>query len=158
MSANTAETLNSYPALAEMGIVRFHEISHYKLGQNGSSQDVLIIKYERAKGSFLPNSRKYKFGRSIKTVIADGGTARMAQTYEISPFLLRAVSELDSLLTTKASKGESATTRTEMSSTALAMIAELDQIDQLISETMSLGETSAAKAKLDSLRQQLQVL
>ena len=76
MKANTAETLNNYPALAEMGIVRFHEISHYRLSQEGSSRDVLRVKYKRAKGSLLPHSRTYKFGRSMKTVVADGGNGR----------------------------------------------------------------------------------
>lgn len=89
---------DSYPALSEMGIVNFHEISHYSLRQDGRDKDILRVNYKRSKGSLLPFSRKYKFGRSLKTVIADGGTARMEDTYEISPFLLKAIAELDSLL------------------------------------------------------------
>lgn len=158
MSANTAETLNKYPALAEMGIIRFHEISHYTLGQNSGSEDVLRIKYARAKGSLLPSSRKYKFGRSMKTVIADGGTARMEHTYEISPFLLKAVSELDSLVTLKESGSQSSRTKAEKSNAKVALITELDQIDQMVNEQMSLGDTSAVKAKLAIMRQQLQAL
>ena len=158
MSANTAETLNNYPALAEMGIVRFHEISHYALSQNGASEDVLRVKYARAKGSLLPSSRKYKFGRSQKTVIADGGTARMEHTFEISPFLLKAVKELDSLVTRKQSSDEASSAKVETSTATAALITELDQIDQMISDTMSLGETSAVKAKLAVMRQQLQAL
>ncbi len=92
------DTLPTYDALSEMGITRFHEISHYTLRQEGPSRDILKVHYKRAKGSLLPESRKYKFGRSIKTVVADGGTSRMEDTYEISPFLLRAVSELDQLV------------------------------------------------------------
>ncbi|MFK7892807.1 MAG: DUF3461 family protein [Granulosicoccus sp.] len=88
----------AYPALTEMGIARFHEISHYNLVCEGKNKDILRISYDRKKGSFLAKSRKYEFGRSLKTVIADGGTARMEQTYEISPFLLTAVSELDALI------------------------------------------------------------
>lgn len=155
MSVNTAEALNNYPALAEMGIVRFHEISSYRLSQNGDNEDVLRVKYKRTKGSLLPHSRKYKFGRSMKTFVADGGTARMDHNYEISPFLLKAVSELDSLVTSNMSTSTHSMAEDGKSGSKTALIAELDQIDQLISESMSLGDSSAAKAKLASLRQQL---
>lgn len=158
MSANTAEKLNNYPALAEMGITRFHEISHYKLSGKSSSEDVLRIKYERAKGSLLPDSRKYKFGRSIKTVIADGGTARMEQTYEISPFLLAAVAELDSLITAREKNAASAKSTSAKSCTKLNMISDVDQIERLLGESMTSADTLAAKARLANLRQQLQAL
>ena len=95
MAENLTDKNKQHPALAEMGIIRPSEISHYSLRQDGADKDVLRIIYNRAKGSLLPYSRKYKFGRAQKTVLADGGSSRMAHTYEISPFLLKAVSELD---------------------------------------------------------------
>lgn len=98
MSNPAAAIKPANPALTEMGIARFNEISHYTLVCEGKNKDILRIYYDRQKGSFLAKSRKYEFGRSLKTVIADGGTARMEQTYEISPFLLAAVSELDALM------------------------------------------------------------
>ena len=157
MSAIIAEAVQNYPALAEMGIQRFHEISAYKLSHNGHNEDVLRIKYERAKGSLLPESRKYKFGRSMKAVIVDGGTARMEQTYEISPFLLKAVSELDALLESVPSAKQTSKKHGE-SAAMHAMIHELDQLDQLIADSMSSGDISAAKAKLSALRQQVLAL
>ena len=66
MLANTAEKVDNCPTLSEMGITRFHEIASYTLRQEGVDKDVLRVTYKRAKGSLLPYSRKYKFGRSQK--------------------------------------------------------------------------------------------
>lgn len=87
-----------FKALSEMGITRFNEISHYTLRQEGVAVDVLKIYYDRAKGSFLPTSRKYKFGRATKTVRTDSASNARSEVHEISPFLQRALSELDSLV------------------------------------------------------------
>lgn len=87
-----------FPMLTEMGVRRFHEISHYRLRQDGPRGDVLKVHYKRQKGSLLPVTRKYAFGRSLKTVVVDGGTSRMEDTFEISPYLLDAVTELDALV------------------------------------------------------------
>ena len=97
-AANVTTLPDSWPTLAEMGVTRFHEISGYALRPDGEGRDVLKIAYRRQKGSLLPESRKYRFGRSLKTVVADGGTARLETTYEISPYLLQAVAELDRLV------------------------------------------------------------
>jgi hypothetical protein len=153
MSANTAEKLEFFPALAEMGIVRFHEIAHYSLRQDGADKDVLRINYKRAKGSFLPYSRKYKFGRSIKTVIADGGTARMESTYEISPFLLKAIAELDVLVQKNEFQDHSAAANADIKSDLLSEIAELDQ---LINSKQAVDKAIAAK--LASVRQHIEAL
>ena len=89
---------STYPMLTEMGVLRFHEISHYTLRQDGPKNDVLKVHYKRRKGSFLPVSRRYTFGRALKTILVDGGTARLEDTFEISPYLLDAVAELDRLV------------------------------------------------------------
>lgn len=89
-----------YQALQDMGIKNPTEISKYTLRQEGHG-DVLKIYYKRTKGSFLPSSRKYKFGRSARTVVSDSGRNEFDEVYEISPFLLKAVSELDSIVTHK---------------------------------------------------------
>ncbi|MFT5447142.1 MAG: hypothetical protein ACI9DC_002317 [Gammaproteobacteria bacterium] len=91
--------MDEFPALAEMGITRFREISHYALTQEGEKKDALRIYYKRAKGSLLPVSRKYKFGRSTKTVRAASGIGGTQEVHEISPFLQKALIELDSLVT-----------------------------------------------------------
>ena len=90
--------MSDYPTLQEMGIARFNEISHYVLRQEGPERDVLKIYYQREKGSFLPHSRKYKFGRATNTMRTGGGTSGAEEVHEVSPFLQKAVAELDSLV------------------------------------------------------------
>lgn len=46
----------------------------------------------------LPVRRTYEFGRAIKTVVTDSGSATMEDTYEVSPVLQAAVTELQQLL------------------------------------------------------------
>ena len=89
--------MSKFEALSDMGIQNPTEIIKYTLRQEGHG-DVLKVYYKRQKGSFLPNSRKYKFGRSIKTIVSDGGKQEFEDVYEISPFLLKAVAELDSVV------------------------------------------------------------
>ncbi len=142
----------SYPTLAEMGIVRFHEISHYSLRQDGQDKDVLRIIYKRAKGSFLPYSRKYKFGRSLKTVVADGGTARMEHNYEISPFLLKAVAELDKLV--ELNKHDvSQASNTEL---AADVLTELNELESMVNA--SGADAAAIAAKFESIRKHVDAL
>lgn len=135
MSAATTKPLE-FPALAEMGITRFYEISHYVLRQEGADRDTLKIYYKRAKGSLLPTSRKYKFGRSVKTIVADGGTSRMENVYDISPFLTKAVAELDLLVNQK----ESSLNK------KARLLVELNHLDQVMS------------SKIDDLRKQIESL
>jgi len=73
------------PTLKEMGIKTPDEIAHYRLYMEGHV-DILKIFYQRQKGSFLPTTRKYKFGRSVKSV-ANSGSQKQHDIYEISPFL-----------------------------------------------------------------------
>lgn len=154
MSANLAEQAAHYPALVEMGIVRFHEISHYSLRQDGVDKDVLRVIYKRAKGSLLPHTRKYKFGRSMKTVIADGGTARMEHTYEISPFLLKAVAELDALVEVN-QHDSSKSTSTDLKADLLE---EMNELKQLLANSASAEGLSAVNQKLDSVRKHIEAL
>ena len=153
MPASTAEKLDNYPSLAEMGIIHFHEISNYTLRQEGPDKDVLRVIYKRAKGSFLPFSRKYKFGRSQKTVIADGGTARMATSYIISPFLLKAVSELDTLVKLNQYKKKDTAKVADIRSDLLE---EMNELAQLIREAQCTDK--AVIAKLVSVRNHIAAL
>lgn len=152
MSENTEAKASNYPALAEMGIVRFHEISHYSLRQDGVDRDVLRIIYKRAKGSLLPYSRKYKFGRSLKTVVADGGSARMEHTHEISPFLLKAVAELDKLVAIN-KHDSTKSTNTEL---AADLLTELDELSAIVKQ--STVDSAAASAKIDNIRKHIEAL
>ncbi|PWR00152.1 DUF3461 family protein [Leucothrix pacifica] len=89
--------MSSYPTLAEMDISRAGEIRHYTLHQEGKG-DVLKIFYKRKKGSFLPERKTFRFGRSAKMIATGDRNQESREVYEISPFLLKAVSELDRLL------------------------------------------------------------
>ena len=154
MSANLAEKFNHYAALSEMGIVRFHEIANYSLRQDGADKDVLRVIYKRAKGSLLPHSRKYKFGRAMKTVVADGGTARMEHVYEISPFLLKAVAELDGLVAFNQHE-PSKSVSTDLKSDLLA---EINELKQLINESIQPSSMAVVNTKLDSVRKHIEAL
>ena len=89
---------HAFPTLAEMGVMRVHEISHYTLRENGAGEDVLKLHYRRPKGSILPETRKYTFGRLHRTVVADSGSGRLSAEREVSPRLIEALDELDRLV------------------------------------------------------------
>ena len=88
---------HSRSPLKTMGISRPAEISRYTLRQE-NNEDVLRVYYKRKKGSFLPASNKYTFGRSRKTIITDSGAPEYAEDSEISPILLAAIAELDKIV------------------------------------------------------------
>ncbi|MDC9720167.1 MAG: DUF3461 family protein [Gammaproteobacteria bacterium] len=88
--------MSQHPTLTEMGITSFDAISKYTLRQEGDF-DILKIYYKREKGSFLPRSKKFRFGRATRTVMVDSGRQQWQEVSEISPFLLRALTELNKL-------------------------------------------------------------
>jgi hypothetical protein len=88
--------MSQHPTLTEMGISSFESISKYTLRQEGDF-DILKIYYKREKGSFLPRSKKFRFGRATRTVMVDSGRQQWQEVSEISPFLLRALTELNKL-------------------------------------------------------------
>jgi len=126
-----------YPTLKEMGVTRCSEISHYAMRQDGPTKDVLRIYYERAKGSFLPVSREYKFGRSAKTVRTGGRDSGVQEVYEISPFLQKAVTELDSLVTQR----EAAADDKEQ------LLAEIDDLERTVHAKCSALKARVARMK-----------
>ncbi|MEE9445743.1 MAG: DUF3461 family protein [Cocleimonas sp.] len=90
--------MNDFPTLEEMDISRFNEIMHYSLRADGKSRDILKIFYKRKKGSVLPERKTFKFGRAAKMVKDDSSPTGGVEVYEISPFLQKAITELDSLV------------------------------------------------------------
>ncbi len=98
--------MTTYPNLAQMGVQNPQEIIGYTLYQASPSTDVLKIKYQRPKGSFLPVTRSYSIGRSVHTRMIDSGTGKTEEVYEISPILSQAVVELDSIVNDKVSADE----------------------------------------------------
>jgi len=93
-------TTPAYPTLTEMGINNPGQIERFSLNTINNT-DILRIVYQRKKGSLLPASKRFRFGRAAKTVIADSGTRKTEVIYEISPFVQKAVRELEKVLETR---------------------------------------------------------
>lgn len=129
--------------LTEMGIQHPEEITHYDWRQRTKKKDELVIYFERKKGSLRAASRSYIFGRSLKTVVADGGTARFDDTYEVSPFALKAMEELNHILSI---------TRPSLSTLKQMMMHELDELNELIGEK---GADEQVKRRVDKLREHI---
>ena len=99
--------MHEYKTLREMKIKRPTQIDRYSvqtIEHPDEHLDVLRIVYKRKKGSLLPESQRFRFPRIKKTSLEDSGTRKMDMRWEVSPFLQKAVSELDQLLTTDLSK------------------------------------------------------
>ncbi len=86
-----------YPTLSEMGIQTLDDIYKYTLRREGD-QDVLKIYFKREKGSLLSRSKKFKFGRSTRTVRVDSSQHKYEDVSEMSPFLMKAIDELHQLV------------------------------------------------------------
>jgi len=98
----------------------------------------LVIYFERKKGSLRAASRAYLFGRSLKTVVTDSGSPTFDDTYEVSPYALAAMEELNHILSI---------TRPSLSTLKQMMMHELDKLATLT------GGSDAAAAKLERLRE-----
>jgi archaellum component FlaC len=96
---------NIYPSLTEIGVLNPEQITRYSL-QNIKNVDVLRIVYKRSKGSLLPTSKKFKFGRSQKMVVTDSGSHKTETVYEISPFLTKVIDELHTIVSHKHNRKE----------------------------------------------------
>ncbi|PID48603.1 MAG: hypothetical protein CR991_10915 [Proteobacteria bacterium] len=99
-------SVSGYPTLSSMGIQNPNQITGYVLSQPRADTDLLRIKYQRPKGSFLPVTRSYKIGRSQRMHVIDSGTNQTEMVYEISPMLSRAVAELDKIVNKHLSQKE----------------------------------------------------
>ena len=98
-----------YKTLKEMKIKRPTQIDRYSVQtveHPDEHTDVLRIVYKRKKGSFLPESQRFRFPRIKKTSVEDSGTRKMNIRWEVSPFLQKAISELDEIISTELSRKE----------------------------------------------------
>ncbi len=86
-----------------MKIKRPDQIDRYSV-QSVDNTDVLRIVYKRKKGSLLPESKRFRFPRIKKTSLEDGARRKIDIRWEVSPFLQKAVSELDHILDTEISE------------------------------------------------------
>lgn len=126
---------NKYPSLTEIGVLNPEQITRYSL-HNINNVDVLRIVYKRSKGSLLPTSKKFRFGRSEKMVVTDGGSHKTETVHEISPFLTKVIDELHTIVSHKHSRKEQ-----------MKIIA--DEIDRLEEETHS--RVAYVKSLIDNL-------
>jgi predicted XRE-type DNA-binding protein len=115
-----------YPTLESMGITSFEDIEKFTLRYEGGF-DVLKVYYRREKGSLLPKSKKFKFGRSTKTVLADGGQQTYRQVQEPSLVVLRAVEEL----------GQIVGKQHEDKATKEDLINELEHLEKVVSSKIA---------------------
>jgi len=90
--------MSDYPALTEMDISGFDEITRYSVQQDKKDRDVLRISYKRKKGSLLPERKTFRFGRSAKMIVDTTFPSGTTEIFEISPFLQKAMLELDSII------------------------------------------------------------
>jgi hypothetical protein len=97
--------MSKFPTLSEMDINNPGEIERYSLNTTNNI-DVLRIVYKRKKGSLLPTSKRFEFGRSRKQIVADSGTGQTENLHVISPFLQNAIKELDEIISAKKSNIE----------------------------------------------------
>lgn len=124
-----------YETLKSMGITSFEDIERFTLRYENSF-DVLKVYYRREKGSLLPKSKKFKFGRSTKTVLTDGGQQTYREVKEPSLTVLRAVEELTSLV------GK----QHELKVTKEDLVKELEHLERVVTDKMA-----ELKEKINSL-------
>jgi len=126
--------MSRFPTLTEMGINNPGEIERYSLNTTNNI-DVLRIVYKRQKGSLLPTSKRFEFGRASKTVVADSGTQKTEIVHEISPFLRKAMKELDGIIGAKKSSIKQAKlVKQELQRLHQDMASRLTYIESLIDE------------------------
>jgi ABC-type transport system involved in cytochrome bd biosynthesis fused ATPase/permease subunit len=126
--------MSKFQTLSEMGINNPGEVERYSLNTTNNI-DVLRIVYKRKKSSFLPTSKRFEFGRSEKTVVADSGTGKTEILHVISPFLQKAMKELDEIISTKKSNIEHAKlVKQELQRLHQDMASRLVYIESLIDE------------------------
>ena len=92
-----------------MKIRNTHEIIRYSLQtveRSDEQIDVLRIVYKRKKGSLLPKSKRFRFKRIKKKAAKDSSTGKMGTRWEVSPFLQKAVAELDLIFSDDFNKKE----------------------------------------------------
>ncbi len=87
-----------YPTLLEMGIEEPHEVERYTSRIEGD-MDILKIYFHRHQGEWMTKSKKFKFKRQHKNMRVNEGRVPYIATTESSPYFLRAIAELDTLVT-----------------------------------------------------------
>ena len=115
-----------YKTLESMGITSFDDIERFTL-RSENSLDILKVYYHREKGSLLPKSKKFKFGRVSKTVLTDGGQQTYREVKEPASTLLSAVDEL-TLLVGK---------QKDLKVTKEDLVKELEHLERVVTDKMA---------------------
>lgn len=115
-----------YKTLESMGITSFNDIERFTL-RSENNLDILKVYYRREKGSLLPKSKKFKFGRVSKTVLTDGGQQTYKEVKEPSSTLLNAVDELTMLV------GK----QKDLKVTKEDLIKELEHLERVVTDKMA---------------------
>lgn len=126
-----------YPNLQQMGVQNPDQINSYTVSHIAPDTDILKIKYQRPKGSFLPVTRSYHIGRTPHSHIVDSGSGTLKEFYEISPVLSNAILELDNIVKTNVTYAE----------LKQQILADLDRIQ--LEVTAELNTLRALVNKLD---------
>lgn len=86
-----------FPTLTEMGIDEPKDIERYTSRIEGDV-DILKIYFHRHQGDWMAKSKKFKFKRMHKNMRVNEGRVPYIATTESSPYFLRAMAELDQLV------------------------------------------------------------
>lgn len=129
MSEHSIETLTA------MGVEDVQDIERYSTRIEGDI-DVLKIYFHRHHGEWFAKSKKFKFKRLHKNIKVNEGLVPYRATTESSPYFLRAIAELDQLVS------QEKTT--------------LDRKEQLLEELGHLEKV--VSRKIEDLRRQIEEL
>ena len=127
--------MSDFPTLKEMGINNPQEIDRYSLQTVNENMDILRIVYKRQKGSLLPASKRFRFGRSERILMGEDDTKSPMIHYEISPFVRKAMSELDKIVQSKRDRNyQLQVIREEMQRLQEDTTARMSYIQELVDE------------------------
>ncbi|MFP8965336.1 DUF3461 family protein [Pokkaliibacter sp. CJK22405] len=118
--------MSEFRHLTEMGVEDVTDIERYTLRLEGDD-DVLKIYFKKDKGDWFSRSKKFKFKRFQKTVRVNEGNQHYREVTEMSPYLLKAVEELDRLVARDQQK----------MSEKERLMAELEHLDKVVSRKIS---------------------
>ena len=126
--------MNEYPQLRELGVLNPQEIDRF-IVNSISPYDVLRIIYARRKGSFLPETRTYRFPRVQKPAAASSGGKQTESVMETNPVLRSVLDELSNLLAARQAKQDiTATIIAELESLQEEVAMRSARIRELIEE------------------------
>nr|WP_067295644.1 DUF3461 family protein [Marinobacterium profundum] len=110
-----------FETLMAMGVEDVQDVERYSTRTEGDV-DILKLYYHRHQGEWFAKSKKFKFKRLHKSVKVSDGLVPYRATTESSPYYLRAVAELDKLVTQE----KSSLDRKEL------LLEELDHLEKVV--------------------------